>query len=404
MQSSLKQSSEHYDVVVLGGGAAGLMAAATAGKRGRKVLVIEASNKLGKKILMSGGGRCNFTNLEVKAEHFISQNPHFVKSALNQYSNWDFISLVASHGIDYHEKAHGQLFCDHSAKDILAMLVAECEQGGVVFRLATQVVSVEQADTGFGLLTDSQTYRCDSLIVATGGLSIPTLGGATGLGYDLAEQFGLEVLPKNASLVPFTLSGRWQTFSAALSGVSLPVVAGVPDKNFAESMLFTHRGLSGPAILQLSNYWNLGDTIQLDLLPSHDMSEELLSAKRASPNIKLHNLLLNYLPRSVALNIADEWWPELAKRPLQEIKNSDLLNVAQGLNAWRIKPSGTEGYRTAEVTKGGVSVNKISSQSMQHKDIKGLFFIGEVLDVTGHLGGFNFQWAWSSGYVAGLNA
>ncbi len=380
------------------------MAAATAGARGRRVLLLEVSNKLGKKILMSGGGRCNFTNLEVKAEHFLCQNPHFVKSALSQYSNWDFIGLVASYGIDYHEKDHGQLFCDHSAKDILKMLVSECERSDVTLMLNVDIERVQHNLAGFELNTSSQSYQCESLVVATGGLSIPTLGGATGLGYRLAEQFGLEVLPREASLVPFTLSGRWQAFGAALSGVSLPVFASVPSKGFSESLLFTHRGLSGPAILQLSNYWNLGEEIELDLLPSFDMDDELLRRKQSAPNTKLQNALLDYLPRSLVGGMAETWWPELATRPLQEISKQDLGRVANELNAWRIKPSGTEGYRTAEVTRGGVSVTNISSKTMQHKNIENLFFVGEVLDVTGHLGGFNFQWAWSSGYVAGKNA
>lgn len=413
MHTSLNQINKVYDVIVLGGGAAGLMAAATAGKRGRSVLVVEVSNKLGKKILMSGGGRCNFTNLEVKAEHFICENPHFVKSALGQYSNWDFIGMVAGHMIDYHEKAHGQLFCDHSSKDILNMLVAECESANVDFTLGTTITDVARCDvsenqshqTRFKIIaSDAGQFECDSVVVATGGLSIPTLGGATGVGYQLAEQFGLTVLPRTASLVPFTLSGPLRDLASALSGVSLPVFASVARKGFSESMLFTHRGLSGPAILQLSNYWHLGESIELDLLPSHTMSEELLQAKQGSPNKKLHAILVHYLPKSIVSKLFTAWWPDVADKTLHEIKARRLSEIAADLNSWRLKPSGTEGYRTAEVTKGGVSVSKISSQTMQHKEVDGLYFVGEVLDVTGHLGGFNFQWAWSSGYVAGLHA
>ncbi len=399
--------SKDYDVIVLGGGAAGLMAAATAAQRGRRVLVVEVSNKLGKKILMSGGGRCNFTNLEVKPEHFLCSNPHFVKSALSQYSNWDFISLVATHGIAYHEKDQGQLFCDHSAKEILAMLISECDQGGVEFMLNASIEKVshnDERETGFSLTLANQTFACESLIVATGGLSIPTLGGATGLGYRIAEQFGLEVLPRLASLVPFTLTGALQEFSAALSGVSLPVVVSVPDRGFHEALLFTHRGLSGPSILQISNYWELGNPISIDLLPRVDARETLMALKKTNPNKLLSSFLSDVLPTSLANQIADLWFTDLAARPLQELKKSQLVEVGKMLNEWKITPSGTEGYRTAEVTKGGVSVEKISSKTMQHKEVEKLFFIGEVLDVTGHLGGYNFQWAWSSGYVAGDNA
>ncbi len=399
-------SKTQYDVIVLGGGAAGLMAAATAGKRGRSVLVIEVSNKLGKKILMSGGGRCNFTNLEVKSEHFICRNPHFVKSALSQYTNWDFIGLVATYGIDYHEKAHGQLFCDNSAKEILSMLVNECDQTLVDTVLNVSIEAVDHhADTShFELKSAQQTWSCESLIVATGGLSIPTLGGATGLGYQLAEQFGLELLTREASLVPFTLTGHWQTLSAALSGVALPVFVSVPKKGFAEDMLFTHRGLSGPAVLQLSNYWQLGQPIDIDLLPSNEMPEELLVAKQRSPAKTLAAVLNELLPKSLVAALGESIWPSESQATLQEIKNQRLEEIGVLLNKWSITPSGTEGYRTAEVTRGGVSVDKISSKTMEHKSVKNLYFIGEVLDVTGHLGGFNFQWAWSSGYVAGKNA
>ncbi len=410
VQLSKKPHQTSYDVIVIGGGAAGLMAAITAGKRGRSVLVIEVSNKLGKKILMSGGGRCNFTNLEVKAEHFICENAHFVKSALNQYTNWDFISLVATHGIDYHEKGHGQLFCDNSSKDILNMLLTECDQADVDCMINTNVSRVEAmaedrlCGNQFLLSTESSQYQCQSVIVATGGLSIPTLGGATGLGYKLAEQFGLDLLPRSASLVPFTLSGHWHELASSLSGVSLPVYASVANKGFSESMLFTHRGLSGPAILQLSNYWGLGDTVEVDLIPSYVMREELLQAKAETPNKSLGNVLGQHLGKSLASSLINAWWPDVVGKVLHELKSQRLVKIGNDLNRWSITPSGTEGYRTAEVTKGGVSVDQISSKTMRHKEIEGLFFVGEVLDVTGQLGGFNFQWAWSSGYVAGSNA
>ena len=393
-----------YDVIVLGGGAAGLMAAATAGARGRSVLVIEVSNKLGKKILMSGGGKCNFTNLEVKAEHFISSNPHFVKSALSQYSNWDFIGLVAGHGIEYHEKDHGQLFCDNSSKDILNLLINECEAVEVKFRLDTLIEQVKQVDTGFSLSGPGVNYKCESLIVATGGLSIPTLGGATGFGYKLAQQFGLAVMPRDASLVPFTLTGALKDMAAELSGVSLPVYVHVPNKGFYEQMLFTHRGLSGPSILQLSNYWHLGDQILIDLLPDFDVSKILLKAKAGSAKVTFKSAMSLYLPASLSSKLVDHWAPDIKGVALQEVKDQDLRDLGNKINAWKLVPSGTEGYRTAEVTRGGVSVDQISSKKMQHKKVENLYFVGEVLDVTGHLGGFNFQWAWSSGYVAGKNA
>lgn len=404
MSSSPVTKRTHFDVIILGGGAAGLMAAATAGNRGRKVLIVEVSNKVGKKILMSGGGRCNFTNLDVKAEHFLCENPHFVKSALSQYQNWDFIGLVAAHGIGYHEKDLGQLFCDKSSKDILNMLVSECQSNGVEFKLETNISEVKSCDKNqFSVTGDDVSLSCDSLIVATGGLSIPTLGGATGLGYVLAEQFGLELKPRSASLVPFTLSGHWQELSSALSGVSLPVFASVHSKGFSESMLFTHRGLSGPAILQLSNYWQLGEPITLDLIPSCCMDDEFRVIKSESPNLTLEVILSNYLPKSLAIATMEAWFSDVLKKPIQEIKSQRLSEIAKQLNSWQLTPSGTEGYRTAEVTKGGVSVDQISSKTMQHKLVDNLYFIGEVLDVTGHLGGYNFQWAWSSGYVAGMN-
>lgn len=396
-------SNNEFDVVILGGGAAGLMAALTAGQRGKRVAVLEASNKLGKKILMSGGGRCNFTNLDVGANNFICPNPHFVKSALAQYSQWDFISLVSSHGVAYHEKGHGQLFCDKSSKDILKLLIDECHAVGVDLRLNCDVIAVRSGN-GFALDTNQGAYTSSSLIVATGGLSIPSLGGATGFGYRLAEQFGLQVNVTQASLVPLTLSGKWQELSSAISGVALPVVVSVASKSFVESMLFTHRGLSGPAILQLSNYWRLGEAIDVDLFPNDDVAEMLISMKTSKPNSSLSGVLNNALPKSLVTELQSRWWPEHASGSLHEIKNEDLIRIGKRLNKWQLRPSGTEGYRTAEVTSGGVDVGSISSKTMEVVGQPNLFFIGEVLDVTGHLGGFNFQWAWSSGYVAGLNA
>jgi len=399
----MAQSSQNYDVIVLGGGAAGLMCAFTAGQRGRRVLVIELSNRVGKKILMSGGGRCNFTNLEVTSDNFICVNPHFVKSALSQYTQWDFINLVTKHGVPYHEKAQGQLFCDKSAKDILGLLLNECADVNVEINLNCDVLSVDKKNT-YQLATSNGNYSCESLVVATGGLSIPTLGGASGFGYRLAEQFGLQVSKTEASLVPMSLTGQWHEFARALSGVSLPVVASVPSKGFHENLLFTHRGLSGPAILQLSNYWHLGETICIDLLPGASIYEILLESKQACSKATVSSILSDLLPNSLVHALQTVFWPCYASTSLQEIKNTDLETISEQLQAWNIKPSGTEGYRTAEVTRGGVSVEQISSKTLQVKDQAGLFMIGEVLDVVGHLGGFNFQWAWSSGYVAGSNA
>lgn len=390
------------DVIVLGGGAAGLMCALTAGGRGKRVLVIEKSNKLGKKILMSGGGRCNFTNLNVMPEHFICPNPHFVKSALKQYTSNDFIALVEKHDIAYVEKKHGQLFCEESAKDILAMLITECKQVGVKFLLDCDTTSIE-FDKTYQLNTNHGKLLAESLVLATGGLSIPTLGGS-GFAYDYAKQRGLFVNQTEASLVPFTLTGQWHELSESLSGVAIAVTVSIPTKSFSEDMLFTHRGLSGPAILQLSNYWHIGETITIDLAPTKNMREELLSHKTKNPNDNLNGVLCFYFPRSFVKQWLNSQTPELLEKPLQEIKNTQLESIATQLNSWQLTPSGTEGYRTAEVTRGGIDVAIVSSKTMR-ADLpdEDLYIIGEALDVTGHLGGFNFQWAWSSGYVAGMN-
>ena len=371
------------------------------------MLVIEKTNKLGKKILMSGGGRCNFTNLSIHAEHFLCQNPHFVKSALAQYTQWDFIDLVERHGIAYHEKSQGQLFCDTSAKEIVRMLVHESEAAGVQFALNTEVIAVESHQSGYSVSTASDALCCESLIVATGGLSIPTLGGASGLGYQLAEQFGLVLTERTASLVPLTLSGVLKDMAAELSGVSLPVTVSVPAKEFKEDLLFTHRGLSGPAILQLSNYWQLGHDIELDLAPDHDQSSltaQWLAAKRETPNAPLSGLFVSLMPKALAQALLTRFFSDISQATLQALTDAQLEQLATWVKTWRLKPSGTEGYRTAEVTKGGVCVDRISSKTFECRDHPGLYFIGEVLDVTGHLGGYNFQWAWSSGVAAGRNA
>jgi len=393
-----------YDAIVVGGGAAGLLCAITAGRRGKSVLVLEASNKLGKKILMSGGGRCNFTNLEIEADNFICNNPHFVKSALRQFTQWDFIAMVAEQGIAYHEKTLGQLFCDDNAKDILKMLTDECDANGVDILVDIEISNVSKVKQ-YLIKSNRGEFSSDNLIVASGGLSIPTLGGATGFGYKLAEQFGITVNQPYASLVPFTLTGKLHEISKTLSGVSIPIVVSVSGKGFSESMLFTHRGLSGPAILQISNYWNLGDTLEIDLLPSLDLKIEFFNEKRTNPKSTISAFLSKHLPRALISELYLHWWcrDSDAERTLHNYRDSELQNLADQFHVWQITPSGTEGYRTAEVTKGGVDVFAISSKTMQVKELEGLYFIGEVLDVVGHLGGYNFQWAWSSGYAAGTH-
>lgn len=396
-------------MLILGGGAAGLMCAITAGQRGRRVLVLERANKSGKKILMSGGGRCNFTNLNITPENFLSANPHFFKSALSRYTQWDFIALVEKHGIAYHEKTLGQLFCDGSAKQILAMLLKECEQAGVEIKTHCEVSQINpvkgENSSSFNIVSNQGNFSADSLVVATGGLSIPTLGGS-GFGYCIAEQFGLNLLPRRAGLVPFTFTDTFQDMFSRLSGVSVLVGVTAGGQGFIENMLFTHRGLSGPAILQSSSYWQQGQVITIDLLPNENAVVLLEAFKqtqvRTKNNSLLRTFLMQYLPKKLVHELETLWWPELANTPVVEIANKTLANIARQLNSWTLKPAATEGYRTAEVTLGGVDTDQLSSRTMECKQQPGLYFIGEVVDVTGHLGGFNFQWAWSSAYVAGL--
>jgi predicted Rossmann fold flavoprotein len=395
--------SNSWDVIVLGAGAAGLLCALTAGQRGRSVLVLEKANKAGKKILMSGGGRCNFTNIYTEPDNFLSHNQHYCKSALSCYSQWDFIELVKQHKIPYHEKTLGQLFCDDSSKDILSMLLAECEAANVEIKTLVEVLSVSkssnfklQARTG----NSEVTFVCDSLIVACGGLSIPRLGGSD-LGYRLAEQFGHQLIPLRAALVPFTFTDGFKLLSETLSGVSVAASVTVGEQTFHENILFSHRGLSGPAILQISNYWREGKSIQINLLPTHNAIDFLINAKNQQGRQLLRNILASLLPRNLIQELEKLWWPELASRPIAEFTNQQLKAIADLLNNWQLKPAGTEGYRTAEVTLGGVDTNQLSSSTMMSKIADKLYFIGEVVDVTGHLGGFNFQWAWSSGYAAG---
>jgi predicted Rossmann fold flavoprotein len=384
------------------------MCALTAGRRGRRVLVLEKSNKLGKKILMSGGGRCNFTNLYIEPDCFICSNPHFSKSALSRFTQWDFIALVEKHGIAYHERKHGELFCDHSSKEILAMLVAECQQATVSLLTHSEIESVAAivADAGdnpqqhFNLKTNRGDYSAQSVVVASGGLSIPTLGGS-GFGYEIARQFGIEVLPTRAGLVPFTFSGEVNELTKRLSGIAVEVTASTEQASFSENMLFTHRGLSGPAMLQLSNYWQVGEPIFVDLFAPNQIHPWLLEMKQQQPKSLLRSLLSQRLPRSLVLELQALFWPGRADAPIADYPDAELNTLAEQLSSWALKPSGTEGYRTAEVTLGGVNTDGISSKTMESKAQPGLYFIGEVLDVTGHLGGFNFQWAWASGAAAG---
>ncbi len=393
-----------YDVIVIGGGAAGLFCALTAGQRGRSVLVLDSSNKVGKKILMSGGGGCNFTNLDITPENYLSQNPHFCISALNRYNQWQFIDLVERHNIPYHEKSHGELFCDNSSKDILKMLLDECSAVQVVIRTKSIISQIEPVEEGgFNLSVAGQKIHCESLVVASGGLSIPTLG-ASGFGYDIAEQFGLELLPRTAGLVPFTFSDWVKDISETNSGLSVDVEMSVNGISFRENLLFTHRGISGPAALQLSSYWQPGQFISVNLLPGQDALTLLLGYKQSNPKSLLRNLIAPLLSKGLTQSLQTRYWPQHAETPIAEIANATLETLADHLSNWQLKPSGTEGYRTAEVTLCGVNTDHISSKTMACKAQPDLYFIGEVLDVTGHLGGYNFQWAWASGYAAGSYA
>ena len=388
-----------YDVIVLGGGAAGLMCAIAAGQRGRRVAVLEGSNKVGKKILMSGGGRCNFTNVYCKPASFICANPNFCISALSRYTPWDFIAMVDRHGIAYHEKTLGQLFCDHSSKDILAALIAECKQANVHILTHCDITGVVRQPR-YVVSSNKGEFAGEALVVATGGLSIPKMG-ASDFGYRLAKQFGLRVRATRAGLVPFTFTGGTGELMHRLSGVSLAATVTVRGVFFAEKVLFTHRGLSGPAALQGSSYWLPGDEIQLDLLPACDAVALLLQTKVTRPRVVLRTILSEVLPRALVLELELLWWPEVAQAPLAEIAHDQLRNIGQKLQCWDLKPAGTEGYTTAEVTLGGIDTDQLSSKTMECKRQPGLYCIGEVVDVTGHLGGFNFQWAWASGHAAG---
>ncbi|MFT5138496.1 MAG: putative Rossmann fold flavoprotein [Lysobacterales bacterium] len=413
------------DLIVIGAGAAGLMCAITAARRGKHVVVLERSNKIGKKILMSGGGRCNFTNMHIAPDRYISTNPHFCKSALKRYTQWDFIEWVEQHGIEYFEKEttnglSGQLFCKESAKLIVAMLLAECVDSGVNINMNCDTQAVFHSDAswseastdirrsdrsiaaggGFHLKTSHGSFSAETLVIAAGALSIPSLGGS-GIAYDLAESFGLRKVPTRAGLVPFTFTDSMHEVNERLAGVSTPVCVFNERNSFREDILFTHRGLSGPAALLLSNYWMPGESISVDLMPGENATEILKSWKHKHPKSLLRSLLDQSLPRKLVIELEQQRWSGLADTPIAEWPDARLEATGRFLNSWSLKPAGTEGYRTAEVTLGGVDTHDLSSKTME-SGTPGLFFIGEAVDVTGDLGGFNFQWAWSSGFAAGL--
>ena len=376
-----------YDVIIIGAGAAGLMCAIEAGRRGRRVLVIEHSGKIAEKIRISGGGRCNFTNLNITPQNYLSENPHFCVSALKRYTSADFVALVKKHGIKFHEKTLGQLFCDNSAQDIIEMLLDECGEYGVKIITSTSVNAIE---AGYKIKTFAGDFECDSLVVACGGLSIPKIG-TTGFGYEIARQFGLNIIPTRAGLVPFMLTGFEE-----LAGISVFAKASAGKASFEEGLLFTHRGLSGPSILQISSYWKPGDAVKLNLAADIDVLAKLKEFKAASPKQELKTAVCSFLPKKLAYYITGESALKMA-----DLSNKKLEEVAEKISAFTVKPTGTEGYRTAEVTLGGVDTNELSSKTFEAKKQPGLYFIGEVVDVTGWLGGYNFQWAWSSGWAAG---
>lgn len=389
-----------YDVIIIGAGAAGLMCAIEAGKRGRRVWLVDHSEKIAEKIRISGGGRCNFTNIHTHPDCFLSQNPHFCKSALTQYTAQDFIELVQKHDIKFHEKKLGQLFCDESSSQIIEMLLSEARTANVKLDAKVTIRDIQLQQGGYAVDTSHGEKTCASLVIATGGLSIPKIG-ATSFGYEIAKKFGLNIIEKRAGLVPLTFDGPMLEKCKALSGLSVEADVICGKKKFSEGLLFTHRGLSGPSILQISSYWRAGEKITVNLAPELDISVYLKEHKQNNPKQHINNVLSEIMPRRLAQSICDEL---SCNGPLGPLSNDLFNDLGRAINQWHIVPTGTEGYRTAEVTLGGVDTKELSSQTMQSLKNPGLFFIGEVVDVTGHLGGFNFQWAWSSGYVAGQHA
>ncbi|MGH8049771.1 MAG: NAD(P)/FAD-dependent oxidoreductase [Arenimonas sp.] len=390
-------SASQFDAVIIGGGAAGLMCAIVAGQRGKKVLLIEHANRCGKKILMSGGGRCNFTNTGTTPANYLSNNPHFCKSALARYTPQHFIDMVERHGIAYHEKELGQLFCDDSSKQIVKMLLDECEWANVRINISCSVDRIEKKQDSFIIKTSQGIVETEKCVIATGGLSIPSMG-ASGFGYEIAKQFGHSVLPTRAGLVPLTLTGKPQEQLADLSGLSVPVEVICGKTKFKNAMLLTHRGLSGPAILQISSYWQPGQALHANLLPDMDADDFLQSQLTKHPAAELKNCLADMLPKRLAQRLCEI---EFENKPMKQYNPKQLKTIADVLNRWPIIANGTEGYRTAEVTLGGVDTNELSSSSMESNMVSGLYFIGEVVDVTGHLGGYNFQWAWACGHACG---
>jgi predicted Rossmann fold flavoprotein len=388
---------EEIDVIIIGAGASGLMCAIEAGKRGRKVLVIDHADNPGKKILMSGGGRCNFTNYSVSSENYVSHNPHFCKSAISRYTQYDFLDLVDKYKISFSERTHEQLFCDGSASEILNMLLAECKHAGVSLKLGMTIEKIEKLeDDSFRVCTDLGNYACQSLVVATGGLSIPT-SGASPFGYKIAEQFGINVLPRQPGLVPFTLGEKDKDQLSTLPGIAVECVVSNERKSFRENVLFTHRGLSGPVILQMSSYWQPGEELTVNLLPDVDLVSILIEKQQEHPKKAVKSVLAEFLPKRLVNALVGEF----GDIPLKSLNQKQLEEVAEHFQKWVVKPTATEGYRTAEVTLGGVDCDAISSKTMEARNVSGLFFTGEVLDVSGYLGGYNLQWAWSSGWCAG---
>ena len=392
----------HVDVIVIGAGAAGLMCAAQAGYRGRSVTVLDMGKKPGRKILISGGGRCNFTNENASPSNYLCANPHFVKSCLSRYTQHDFVELVDRHGLAYHHKTLGQLFCDNSAQDIVDILLTECEWAGVTIKLRSEVLNVAKTATGYSVTTEQETLTCESLVVASGGLTMPKLG-ATPIGYKIAEQFGLKILPTMAALVPFTLHQHDKDRFEGLSGISIPCeVASGDGTGFKENILFTHRGLSGPAILQISSFWRAGQAVTINLLPELDLKQQLADWRETQAQKSLKNSLATILPKRFVEILHDS--NAIPDCNINQLTHGQIDALADYIHAWQIKPNGTEGYRTAEVTLGGVDTDELSSKTFEAKKAKGLYFIGEVTDVTGWLGGYNFQYAWSCGFAAGQYA
>ncbi|WP_211830325.1 NAD(P)/FAD-dependent oxidoreductase [Kistimonas asteriae] len=397
-----------YDVIIIGAGAAGLMCALTAGQRGRKVLILDHANKIGKKILISGGGRCNFTNLYAEPANYLSENRHFCISALRRYTQWDFQSLVDKYGIAWHEKTLGQLFCDNRSSDIVNLLVSECRDAGVTIRLKTHVETIkpvaDHETQRYCIDSSIGQFHCQSLVIATGGLSFPTMG-ATGLGYDIAHQFEHPLVPRRPGLVPFTMPAAWLRRFGELAGVSAEVVASCGNQSFREKLLFTHRGVSGPAILQISSYWKEGETVSINWLPGVDIESWLRTQQQERPKAETRTVLSEYLTRRLALILCENGnlrrLTDKGHKPMNQYSDEELKALAASLENWSLTPSGTEGYKKAEVTLGGVATDDVSSKTLESQRQPGLFFVGEVLDVTGHLGGFNFQWAWASGHCAG---